>query len=243
MSQQHTPAADHNDPPPAPCEGRIASATINLDDLDLSGLLAHAESLLAGLEDYQRYGEAGGFDYDTNLLMAVSTCKLAAHAAVTELTRLGLELNPPTLITIGTRERSAAAVLGFREWLFKWGGGPNYDTHPLPDLARPLGKLREIVSDLRRTSAPADGTGGAPPRARAKEAAQRVDKLSLAIALLRKHPDWSDRKIASEVECSGAYLSQKKEWRAARKVIKGLGQESQHRDRRHRGHDMDQYAD
>ncbi len=71
----------------------------------------------------------------------------------------------------------------------------------------------------------------------------KLDKLSVALALLRKHPDWSDKKIAQKANCSPAYLSQNKTYRIARDAIKGFGQETQHRSSRYRGTDMDEYDD
>jgi hypothetical protein len=64
-----------------------------------------------------------------------------------------------------------------------------------------------------------------------------------ALVLLFRHPDWTDKKIASEVGCSGSYLSQQPMWRAARTSIQGMGQEGKHRAGRHLGHNMDQYQD
>jgi hypothetical protein len=55
---------------------------------------------------------------------------------------------------------------------------------------------------------------------------QEVSKLAAALGMLAIHPEWSDRKIAAAVGCSGAYLSQQSKWRAARKAIRGVGQEA-----------------
>jgi hypothetical protein len=82
-----------------------------------------------------------------------------------------------------------------------------------------------------------------PARPTDIEKAVPIDKLSLALAMLRKHPDWSARRIAKEVGCSASYLSQQPVWQAAVKAIKGLGQEGRQRSGRHRGHDMDQYQE
>ena len=87
--------------------------------------------------------------------------------------------------------------------------------------------------DLQDKHAPAPAAGEFSPR---------KDKLSLALGVLAVHPQWSARRIAREVGCSGAYLSSCSKWRAAREAIKGIGQEGQHKAPWHRGHDMDEYA-
>lgn len=69
------------------------------------------------------------------------------------------------------------------------------------------------------------------------------DKISHAMVILSKHPDWTARRIAEAVGCSPANLSQSPKWKAARKAIKGLGQERIPHAKRHRGHDMDEYSD
>src|SRR5262249_4528143 len=73
--------------------------------------------------------------------------------------------------------------------------------------------------------------------------AKRAGKLEMALAVLATHPGWSDRRIAAQVGCSGAYLSKQEKWRAARSAIKGVGQEDKHRAGQNRGTVMDQYAD
>jgi hypothetical protein len=78
---------------------------------------------------------------------------------------------------------------------------------------------------------------------RLQEEPTPAGKLEQALAKLAMHPEWSDRKIAQEVGCSGPYLSKQPKWRAARAAIKGVGQEDKHRAAKHHGHDMDQYPD
>jgi hypothetical protein len=77
----------------------------------------------------------------------------------------------------------------------------------------------------------------------ASNAPKPPDKITAAIALLRQHPEWTDKAIAAEVGCSPANLSKSHLWRAARQGIKGQGQETHHRAKRHRGTEMDEYAD
>jgi hypothetical protein len=74
-------------------------------------------------------------------------------------------------------------------------------------------------------------------------AAKPLRKLSVALVLLSEHPDWTDKAIAEAAGCSGAYLSKNLRYRAAREAIKGIGQESRQRSRKHRGSDMDEYAE
>jgi hypothetical protein len=80
-----------------------------------------------------------------------------------------------------------------------------------------------------------------------------LDKITQAIALKQKHPDWTAKRIAGVVGCAPANLSQSPRWKMVNRAIKGVGQQASRRegeDRRakarggrHRGTDMDQYAD
>jgi hypothetical protein len=79
------------------------------------------------------------------------------------------------------------------------------------------------------------------PRASAKK--DKVNSIEKALGLLSKHPDWPDKRIAEAAGCSPANLSGNPKYRAAREAIKGIGQESRIRSKKHRGKDMDQYAD
>jgi hypothetical protein len=72
---------------------------------------------------------------------------------------------------------------------------------------------------------------------------KRGGALDRALAVLRKHPDWPDSRIAEEAGCSGPYLSGQKIWKASRKAIKGQGQDGVRRSGKHRGTDMDQYGE
>jgi hypothetical protein len=107
--------------------------------------------------------------------------------------------------------------------------------------------LRRIAAALdREVAAPATVAVSSPPRDPSDLSADGkgtapTDKLSLALATLCKHPDWSAARIAKEVGCSGPYLSKQPKWRAAVQAIKGVGQENLRKADRHRGHDMDEY--
>jgi hypothetical protein len=74
-------------------------------------------------------------------------------------------------------------------------------------------------------------------------AARPLNKIAAALALLIEYPDWTNKAIAEAVGCSPPYLSQNSQFLAARKAIKGIGQESRQRSHKHRGSDMDEYAD
>ena len=67
--------------------------------------------------------------------------------------------------------------------------------------------------------------------------------ISKAIAALFDHPEWSNEQIAELVGCNTTYLSQNTRFRELRKSIKGIGQESRLRSKRHLGNDMDAYRD
>jgi hypothetical protein len=77
-------------------------------------------------------------------------------------------------------------------------------------------------------------------------------KIDQAIGLRTKHPDWTAARIAKEVGCSLANLSQSRRWKSVEKAIADAAQKATHkegRDRRardrggrHRGRDMDEYT-
>jgi hypothetical protein len=81
------------------------------------------------------------------------------------------------------------------------------------------------------------------PQQTAGPAAKRPNKIAAVLGLLAMHPDWTDKAIAEAVGCSLPNLSKNKRYRAAREAIKGQGQEARQRSRKHRGSDMDEYAD
>lgn len=58
-----------------------------------------------------------------------------------------------------------------------------------------------------------------------KKTDQNVNKITLALAVLSQHPDWSNAKIAEEAGCHVGSLSNSAKFREARRLIKGLGQE------------------
>ena len=104
-------------------------------------------------------------------------------------------------------------------------GNPDHPPPPLPPVEREAHAKSAIDSILRwvrdefgipsKCGPPQSGSSEQPP----------TDKLSQALAILYKHPDWTSAKIAKAAGCSGPYLSQQPTWRAARKAIKGIGQE------------------
>jgi hypothetical protein len=55
--------------------------------------------------------------------------------------------------------------------------------------------------------------------------ARPPDKITLALAVLRRHPEWTDRIIAERVGCTPSNLSKSVMWRAARKALKFIGRE------------------
>jgi hypothetical protein len=95
----------------------------------------------------------------------------------------------------------------------------------------------QLAADVPTPAAPAE------PPPEPTPPAEPLSKLGVALVLLSEHPDWTDKAIAEAAGCSGAYLSQNKRYQAARNAIKGIGQESRKRSRKHRGSDMDEYAD
>jgi hypothetical protein len=58
-----------------------------------------------------------------------------------------------------------------------------------------------------------------PPSARRKQAArERGDLEDRAVALLLKHPDWTNKRIAGELNCHPKSLSRFKRFKAARRA-------------------------
>jgi hypothetical protein len=148
-------------------------ANVNLDSLDLSPLLQRAESLQRQLEDYQRQAAAGSFrlgPLTPSALGSWEKCRQGAVVAEAELTRLGLEANPPEALVVGGGY-GRIAVMSLRLWLLDMRGaisdpslGAGWGTcHPisgpwasvqmgmnhLPDVTVQLSELREIVRGLR----------------------------------------------------------------------------------------------
>ena len=80
-----------------------------------------------------------------------------------------------------------------------------------------------------------------------------VDRITQAIAIKQKHPDWTAKRIAEAVGCSEPNLSQSPRWRTVVEAIREVGRQDARReggDRRgkdrggkHRGRNMSQYAD
>jgi len=66
--------------------------------------------------------------------------------------------------------------------------------------------------------------------------------VDAAIGVLRKHPEWTDTRIAEAVGCTAANLSGNDGYKAVRKAIKDAGKKDRHRSSRDRGREMDQYA-
>jgi hypothetical protein len=107
-----------------------------------------------------------------------------------------------------------------------------YPYRPMPPPGWIAAELRAALAEL----APTDE--GNEPTVVATASAGKLEK---ALALLSGHPGWSDARIAREVGCSPAYLSKTPRWRMVRKAVKGIGQEDNRQDAKHRGNDMNAY--
>src|SRR5262245_56889506 len=95
-------------------------AAVDLDALDLSGLLPLAEALLRSLEDYQRHAAAAGFRVTTTTVRTWVNLATAALAVEAELSRLGL---PARISSVsGVRSGKRWAVDDLREWLLRSRG-------------------------------------------------------------------------------------------------------------------------
>lgn len=85
--------------------------------------------------------------------------------------------------------------------------------------------------------------GGTQKRDKPEGAGTKASKLATALALLSEHPDWTTKGVALAVGCHPKYLSGSRRYKAARKAIKGIGQEDAIRGAKWRGTNMDQYGD
>jgi hypothetical protein len=122
--------------------------------------------------------------------------------------------------------------------------------------ARLSAATRPTPSDAGEPPA-TDATPGAAEAEETANTAEQIgarspDKITVAIGILSKHPEWTDRQIADAAGCTAPNLSQSTRWRTAREAVKGIGEEERKsggkqrgRDKanKHRGTDMDQYAD
>lgn len=140
-------------------ENPSTPSRVDLDALDTHRLVTLAESLLEKLENYQRHAAAAGFRVSVSAVRDWGQCAAAALSAEAELSRLGLPARcPPTSGSC----LAAWAVDDLREWLQAirgqneqgwgvrgWELPGKLPLWELPDQARPLGQLREIVRDLR----------------------------------------------------------------------------------------------
>ncbi len=79
---------------------------------------------------------------------------------------------------------------------------------------------------------PADKAKGAGP-----------SKLATALAVLKDHPGWTNKQIATVAGCHEKTLSNNKDFRKARTLIKETGKADLRRAHHHRGTDMDAYED
>jgi hypothetical protein len=113
------------------------------------------------------------------------------------------------------------------------------DLTGLPDAAKIIADVT-IEADLMAAT-----TGGH----RVKDANggtdlhQKVDKITQAIGLKTKHPEWTNSKVAKAVGCSPSNLSQSPKYQAVCKGIQQLGKANRPHADKNRGPDMDQYAD
>jgi hypothetical protein len=110
-------------------------------------------------------------------------------------------------------------------------------------LAHLWATLAYSQDELERLASAEPQPATTDPAPSAEQVVEPPNKIAMALALLVDHPDWTDKAIAEAVGCSGAYLSNNRRYRAARKAIKGQGQDDRQRSRKHRGSAMDEYAD
>jgi hypothetical protein len=78
---------------------------------------------------------------------------------------------------------------------------------------------------------------------KAPQKSSKASKIAIAIGVLAQHPDWTLEQIAEVAGCHIKYLSQSNKFKAARKAVKGIGQEAMKKARRYRGTDMDSYGE
>jgi hypothetical protein len=126
----------------------------------------------------------------------------------------------------------------------------------LPTPQSPTLPAPSPESGGERSPEPQDGSDATADRT-------EVDKITQAIALKQKHPDWTAKRIAEAVGCSEPNLSQSPRWQfvvqavrdAGRQEVRREGNDPRGKDRggkrregkdrktAKRDHDMDDYAD
>jgi hypothetical protein len=135
------------------------SAPVNLDSLDLSGLVSAASMLLAQLERYNRWAATAQERVEFGALSQWSQVGFAVLAVETELVKLGLPPNPPVLVVQG---KQVSTVQCLREWLLvaREGSADGWGervaglwvvatgTKSLPKVPGSLERLRLIVEEL-----------------------------------------------------------------------------------------------
>jgi hypothetical protein len=72
---------------------------------------------------------------------------------------------------------------------------------------------------------------------------KKISKMSMALAVLAEHPEWSNEQVAASVGCHPKSLSRNKQFKNVRRMVRGLGQESMRHSERSRGPDLDEYED
>lgn len=132
-------------------------------------------------------------------------------------------------------EESSAVVVGTPRGLRTLGEEPTTEGRALVMLAA---YSAEGHIPLPATDGPATKSGISD---KVKSAEVELTKVDQALTVLRKHPEWTNKKIAEKVGCSAALLSQDRSWRTARAAIKDAGKETKHRSGRSRGRDMNAY--
>jgi hypothetical protein len=123
--------------------------------------------------------------------------------------------------------------------------GPAAAAAPAPAPTPPA--TGTALSEPTTETTTVEATEEQPDRSRA------LSKVDQAVLLAMKHPDWSPTKIADEVGCTLANLSQSRRWQTVMEAREAAGQgkdlregnDARARDHggRHRGANMDEYAD
>jgi hypothetical protein len=76
-----------------------------------------------------------------------------------------------------------------------------------------------------------------------KKTDEKIGKINAALAILQRHPDWTNKQIAEKVVCHVKTLSNSDRFATAKKAIKEIGREDLLKAKKHRGRDMDAYSD
>ena len=218
----------------------------NVTRSDLRPLAVAARCLSVQVNSYRKHLESGAGSGLSRMALAQI---LARPLADVEEELIRLDVSPSDPLPLWTRLHHpnapylvnalsilARAVCEMRGGEKHFGrGAANRSFLPMrciaqaANLATAVDLLAENVTTESEPQSPVEAM---PPR---------TTKIANAIALLSTHPTLTNEEIAERVPCNAKYLSQSKQFKAARKAIKETGAREHRRDKKQRGTEMNEY--